>query len=68
MQTLRVAVAHLDDLDAVLPSVRELARRHVTYGVQPAHNDTVGAALLWTLERGLGDTFTDEVRVAWTTL
>jgi hemoglobin-like flavoprotein len=68
MQTLRIAVVHLDNLDAVLPSVRELARRHVGYGVRPAHYDAVGAALLWTLEHGLGDAFTDEVRAAWATL
>jgi hemoglobin-like flavoprotein len=68
MQTLRVAVSHLDNLDAVLPSVQALARRHVGYGVQPAHYDAVGAALLWTLEQGLGDGFTAEVRAAWTAL
>ena len=43
-----------------------MARRHVIYGVQPQHYDTVGAALLWTLEQGLGNGFTAEVRAAWT--
>jgi hemoglobin-like flavoprotein len=33
-----------------------------------AHYDTVDAALLWTLEQGLGDVFTPEVRAAWTKL
>lgn len=68
MQTLRVAVAHLDTLEAVLPSIRELARRHVGYGVQPTHYDAVGAALLWALEQGLGDAFTPAVREAWAAL
>jgi nitric oxide dioxygenase len=27
--------------------------------------ETVGAALLWTLERGLGAAFTSEVKDAW---
>ena len=40
-------------------------RRHVRYGVQDAHYETVGAALLWTLERGLGEAFTPAVREAW---
>ena len=33
--------------------------------MQDAHYDTVGAALIWTLEAGLGDQFTDDVRDAW---
>jgi hemoglobin-like flavoprotein len=43
----------------------ELARRHEGYGVRPQHYDTVGAALIWTLEQGLGTAFTPEVKAAW---
>lgn len=68
MQTLGIAVANLDRLHLIVPAIEELARRHVSYGVEPAHYDTVGAALLWTLEQGLGDAFTPEVRAAWTEL
>jgi len=32
------------------------------------HYDTVGAALLWTLENGLGQAWTPEVAAAWTEL
>ena len=42
-----------------------LGRRHVGYGVQDSHYDTVGAALLKTLEQGLGDAFTPPVKAAW---
>ena len=49
----------------MLDTVRELARRHVGYGVTAAHYAPVGAALLWTLEQGLGEAFTDEVHDAW---
>ena len=42
--------------------------RHAGYGVDDAHYATVGAALLWTLEKGLGPVFDTEVRAAWTTL
>lgn len=38
------------------------------YGVQPQHYDTVGAALLLTLEQGLGAAFTPEVKQAWATV
>jgi hemoglobin-like flavoprotein len=48
-----------------VPAVEELGRRHSGYGVQNKHYDTVGAALLWTLEAGLGPDFTGEVREAW---
>ena len=61
-----VAVASLDRIDEIVPVVRMLGRRHVGYGVEPRHYDTVGAALLWTLKHGLGTAFTPEVREAWT--
>ena len=66
IQMLHTVVDGLGQLDTILPEVEALARRHVTYGVQPQHYDTVGAALLWTLEQGLGNGYTAEVRAAWT--
>ena len=56
----------LDRPDALVTEVADLGRRHVGYGVQDHQYDSVGIALLWTLERGLGPAFTDEVRDAWT--
>jgi len=66
MQMITVAVRGLPRLDELLPAVQALGRRHVGYGVTDAHYDTVGAALLWTLEQGLGADFTPDVRDAWT--
>ncbi|HZM61408.1 MAG TPA: globin family protein [Vicinamibacterales bacterium] len=68
MQMLTAAVKGLPRLDRLVPVVQELGRRHATYGVADDHYDTVGAALLWTLEKGLGDAFTDEAREAWATV
>jgi hemoglobin-like flavoprotein len=65
MQTLAVVVKGLDNLDGLVPAVEALGRRHGGYGVQDSHYDTVASALLWTLERGLGEAFTPEVRDAW---
>jgi hemoglobin-like flavoprotein len=65
MQMLTAAVKGLDRLEQLVPVVQELGRRHGTYGVTDAHYDTVGAALLWTLDRGLGSGFTPEVEEAW---
>lgn len=67
MKTINLAVESLNDLQAVVPAVQELGVRHVGYGVRDAHYDTVGAALLWTLEQGLGDAFTPEAKEAWAT-
>jgi hemoglobin-like flavoprotein len=66
MQMLAVAVDGLGDLDALLPAVQDLGARHQGYAVQDAHYDSVGAALLHTLEQGLGDAFTPDLAAAWT--
>jgi hemoglobin-like flavoprotein len=65
MQMLTAAVKGLDHVDRLVPVIEELGRRHATYGVLDQHYNTVGAALLWALEQGLGDAFTPEVREAW---
>lgn len=66
MQTLSFAVKGLDHPEQLLPAVEQLGQRHVRYGVEESHYETVGAALLWTLEQGLGEAFTESVREAWT--
>ena len=65
MQTLTVVVRALDRLETVVPAVEALGRRHGGYGVRAEDFETVGAALLDTLEEGLGDAFTIETRDAW---
>ena len=65
MQMLTVAVRGLSRLDDIVPAVQALGRRHAGYHVKPEHYATVAAALLWTLEQGLGPAFTPEVKAAW---
>ena len=65
-QTLTVVVKSLDKLDQIVPAVQALGRRHAGYGVRESHYATVGEALLWTLQQGLGQAFTPDVRAAWT--
>ena len=62
---LGTAVAGLSRLDTLVPAVQALGRRHAGYGVRAEHFAPVGAALLWTLEKGLGEAFTADVREAW---
>ena len=66
MNTINLAVRGLNKTEALVPVLKELGRRHLNYGVQDEHYDTVAGALLWTLEQGLGDAFTPEVKEAWT--
>lgn len=65
MTMLGVAVNGLSDLEAILPAVQNLGRRHKDYGTQPEQYGVVGEALLYTLGQGLGDSFTSDVREAW---
>jgi hemoglobin-like flavoprotein len=66
MATLAVVVNGLSNLESVLPAASALAKRHVGYGAKAEHYPVVGGALLWTLEKGLGDSWTPEVADAWT--
>lgn len=66
IQALSFTVACLDAPEALVPTLKDLGRRHVTYGVVGDHYDLVGAALLWTLEQGLGEAWSPAVEAAWT--
>ncbi len=68
MTMLGGVVNGLGRLDTLMPAVRALGKRHAGYGVYDEHFAPVGAALLWTLEQGLGDGFTSEVKQAWETV
>ena len=65
MTTLGVVVNGLKNLEAVVTAAQSLAVKHVDYGVTAEHYKPVGEALIWTLEQGLGDAFTEEVKEAW---
>jgi len=65
MATLAIVVRGLARLDTILPAASALAKRHVAYGVREEHYRPVGAALLWTLEQGLGAQWTPELASAW---
>src|SRR5262245_62628148 len=66
MATLAVVVNGLTNLESVLPAASALAKRHVNYGAKAEHYPVVGGALLWTLEKGLGEAWTPAVAAAWT--
>jgi nitric oxide dioxygenase len=66
MTMLAMVVYNLPEPGQVLPAIRDLAIRHVEYGVKLADYDAVREALLWTLEQALGEDFGPPVRDAWT--
>ncbi|MEM7672570.1 MAG: globin family protein [Verrucomicrobiota bacterium] len=65
MTMITTAVRSLKKLDTVVGAVQDMGKRHAGYGVKDEHYDTVGTALIWTLGQGLGDAFTEDVKVAW---
>jgi hemoglobin-like flavoprotein len=66
MAMLAAVVNGLANLDSILPAASALAKRHVAYGAKAEHYPVVGSALLWTLEKGIGDAWTPELADAWT--
>ncbi len=66
MMMLAAVVNGLANLESILPAASALAKRHIGYGAKPEHYPVVGSALLWTLEKGLGDAWTPEIADAWT--
>jgi hemoglobin-like flavoprotein len=66
MATLAVVVGGLGNLESILPAASALAKRHIGYGAKAEHYPVVGGALLWTLEKGLGESWTPELKDAWT--
>lgn len=65
IEMLSVIVGRLDNLEALTEEIKQLATRHVQYGVKEHHYKAVGAALLWTLQQGLGKDWNEKVKEAW---
>jgi hemoglobin-like flavoprotein len=65
MAMLNTAVNALTNLEAIVQPMKDMGARHARYGVGAADYDKVADALLWTLEQGLGEDFTAEVKGAW---
>ena len=66
MTMLAMVVYNLPEPGQTLHAVRDLAIRHVEYGVKAADYEALREALLWTLEQALGEDFTPAAREAWT--
>ena len=67
MTMITTVVRGMKNLEALVPAIQDLGRRHTGYGVKDEHYDTVGTALIWTLDQGLGDEFTPDTKEGWLT-
>jgi len=65
IEMLNVIVARLEKLDELKSEITIMAERHVSYGVKPQHYNLVGVALIWTLQKALGNEWDDETKAAW---
>jgi len=65
MGMLATVVTNLHQVEKILPAAQDLGRRHAGYCVKAAHYKPVGEALIWTLDKGLGEAFTPQVKAAW---
>jgi hemoglobin-like flavoprotein len=66
VQALAAVINGVDNLPSLMPTLESLGRKHVRYGATDQHYDTVGEALLWTLEQGLKEAWTPAAKSAWT--
>ena len=70
MAIIHMVVNSLDKLENIIDKVKELGERHTTYGVKKDDYETVGVALLWTLEHVTKniakEEFTYKTKLAWT--
>ena len=66
VKAINMVVVSLERIESLVPSIRELGKRHLNYGAEEAHYAEVGSALLWTLETGLGEDWSKEAEQAWT--
>ncbi|OKO94078.1 NO-inducible flavohemoprotein [Geobacillus proteiniphilus] len=59
------AARYIDQLDAILPVVRQIGHKHRSLGIKPEQYPIVGKHLLLAIKDVLGDAATDEVITAW---
>jgi len=62
---LSYVISKFERFEDILDEVSSLAQRHTKYGVKEEHYKAGGDALLWTLERGLGEYWNEELNFAW---
>jgi hemoglobin-like flavoprotein len=68
MDMIAALVGTLDQRELFQSVITHSGRQHADFGVQPAQYAAFGEALIWSLEREFGASFTPELRKAWRAL
>ncbi len=63
--TVYAAAKYIDNLEAILPVVKQIAHKHRSLGIKPEHYPIVGKYLLLAIKDVLGEAATDEIIDAW---
>lgn len=63
--TVYAAAVHIENLEAILPAIVQIANKHVSLGIKPEHYPIVGEYLLKAIKEVLGDAATDDIINAW---
>ena len=63
--TVLAAAQNIDNLEVLLPAVKNIGQVHVNSNIKPEHYPIVGKNLLIAIKKVLGDIATDEVLNAW---
>ncbi|MEG0471871.1 MAG: NO-inducible flavohemoprotein [Solibacillus sp.] len=63
--TVYAAAVHIENLEAIVPAVVQIAHKHRSLGILPEHYPIVGKYLLAAIKEVLGDAATDEIIDAW---
>ncbi|WP_442601550.1 NO-inducible flavohemoprotein [Paenibacillus sp. KN14-4R] len=63
--TVYAAAVHIDQLETIIPVVKQIAHKHVSLGIKAEHYPIVGENLLGAIKEVLGDAATPEIIDAW---
>ncbi|MED3624090.1 NO-inducible flavohemoprotein [Neobacillus thermocopriae] len=63
--TVYAAAMYIDNLEAILPVVKQIGHKHRSLNIKPEHYPIVGKHLLLAIKDVLGDAATDEIMDAW---
>lgn len=63
--TVYAAAKYIDQLEAIIPVVTQIAHKHRSLGIKPEHYPIVGKHLLLAIKEVLQDAATDEIIGAW---
>jgi hemoglobin-like flavoprotein len=62
---LNTIIFRLEDLGSMQSKIKELAELYASYGITPKYYPYISDALMFTIEKGIGKDWNDEIKNAW---